>query len=95
MPRRRLEAFPVGAGQGTGVADASLWACGRVALDERPSLGADWEWHCAPLEEWEGEVPAMPVERPVAFRYDGAARRWLPVTRPDRPRPSTPTTPLA
>jgi hypothetical protein len=32
------------------------WACGRAALPGRPQLDADWYWHCAPLEEWDGTV---------------------------------------
>lgn len=35
--------------------DALLWANGRQALGERkPETG--WLWHCAPLEEWNGEI---------------------------------------
>jgi len=33
-----------------------LWATGRVALPDRPRLDADWYWHCAPLDEWDGTV---------------------------------------
>lgn len=33
-----------------------LWANGRIALEHSPRLGADWYWHCAPLEEWDGDV---------------------------------------
>ncbi len=38
--------------------EALLWANGRVDLaggPERP--GPDWEWHCAPLDEWDGTIP--------------------------------------
>ena len=37
--------------------DALRWANGRVAL---PGLGPqdeNWRWHCAPLSEWNGQVP--------------------------------------
>lgn len=34
---------------------ALLWACGRVALPDRPRLDADWYWWCAPLDEWDGK----------------------------------------
>ncbi len=33
------------------------WANGRAPLGERPRLGPDWTWHCAPLEEWDGTDP--------------------------------------
>jgi hypothetical protein len=32
------------------------WASGRIALPDRPRLGPDWYWHCAPLAEWDGTV---------------------------------------
>lgn len=32
------------------------WACGRAALPGRERLGADWYWHCAPLDEWDGSI---------------------------------------
>jgi len=42
-----------------------LWANGRVALADRPRLGSDWSWHCAPLDEWDGEIPRYrPTSRP-------------------------------
>ena len=44
---------------------ALLWANGRADLPGRPSLGAAWVWHCAPLDEWDGTVP----------RWDPAAGR--------------------
>jgi hypothetical protein len=34
-----------------------LWANGRVALADRPRIASDWSWHCAPLAEWNGEIP--------------------------------------
>jgi hypothetical protein len=47
---------------------ALLWANGRLDLPGRPSLGAAWVWHCAPVEEWDGTLPRWdPVAgRPVA-----------------------------
>jgi len=36
---------------------ALRWVNGRLHLPGRPSLGAEWVWHCAPLEEWDGKVP--------------------------------------
>lgn len=38
--------------------DALLWANGRLALHEHDNPGASWLWHCAPLDEWDGRVPA-------------------------------------
>lgn len=35
---------------------AVRWASGRAALPDRPRLGPDWYWHCAPLAEWDGTV---------------------------------------
>ena len=35
--------------------DALLWANGRIPLGDRPPE-TQWLWHCAPLEEWNGEV---------------------------------------
>ncbi|SDH37272.1 maleylpyruvate isomerase N-terminal domain-containing protein [Pseudonocardia oroxyli] len=32
------------------------WANGRAPLGGRPRL-ADWRWHCAPLDEWDGTDP--------------------------------------
>jgi hypothetical protein len=34
---------------------ALLWANGRVALGDRPPE-RKWLWHCAPLDEWDGEI---------------------------------------
>jgi hypothetical protein len=36
--------------------DSLRWATGRAALPDRPRLGPDWYWHCAPLSEWDGTV---------------------------------------
>lgn len=35
--------------------DALLWANGRQALGER-KRETKWLWHCAPLDEWNGEI---------------------------------------
>jgi hypothetical protein len=35
---------------------ALRWATGRGALPDRPRLGPDWYWHCAPLDEWDGTI---------------------------------------
>ncbi|MGI9608471.1 MAG: maleylpyruvate isomerase N-terminal domain-containing protein [Acidimicrobiales bacterium] len=37
---------------------ALLWANGRIELPGAPRLRR-WVWHCAPLEEWTGEVPPI------------------------------------
>jgi hypothetical protein len=34
-----------------------LWANGRVDLPGRPNQEG-WQWHCAPLAEWNGKPPA-------------------------------------
>jgi uncharacterized protein (TIGR03083 family) len=34
-----------------------LWANGRVDLPGRSSQEG-WRWHCAPLAEWDGKIPA-------------------------------------
>lgn len=39
-----------------------LWANGRIAHAGREQL-KDWAWHCAPLEEWDGEVAKRPGPR--------------------------------
>jgi hypothetical protein len=36
--------------------DALRWAAGRTALPAYPRLGPDWDWHCAPLAEWDGTI---------------------------------------
>ncbi|MGH9139232.1 MAG: maleylpyruvate isomerase N-terminal domain-containing protein [Acidimicrobiales bacterium] len=37
---------------------ALLWANRRVDLPSQPHRpGPDWEWHCAPLDEWDGTIP--------------------------------------
>lgn len=37
--------------------DALQWCSGRGPLGDRPSLGDRWAWHCAPVDEWDGELP--------------------------------------
>lgn len=34
-----------------------LWSNGRMAVPDRSRL-QNWRWHCAPLDEWTGDVPA-------------------------------------
>jgi hypothetical protein len=34
-----------------------LWANDRTDLPEHPRPGSGWVWHCAPLSEWDGQVP--------------------------------------
>jgi uncharacterized protein (TIGR03083 family) len=34
-----------------------LWANDRMDLPGRPRPGSGWVWHCAPLSEWDGQVP--------------------------------------
>jgi hypothetical protein len=43
--------------------EALLWSNGRIALGDRPRQDEHWYWHCAPLDEWTGEV-ARRVEPP-------------------------------
>ena len=35
---------------------ALLWANGRGSLPGHPQLDPDWYWHCAPLDEWDGDA---------------------------------------
>ncbi len=37
--------------------DSLLWANGRISLGDRPRLRR-WRWHCAPLDQWDGQPPA-------------------------------------
>ncbi len=37
------------------------WASGRTALGARERLAADWYWHCAPLDEWDGTIKRRQV----------------------------------
>jgi len=32
------------------------WTTGRIAIDGRDDVAADWYWQCAPLSEWDGTV---------------------------------------
>jgi len=47
--------------------DALRWAAGRVALRDRPRLGPDWWWHCAPLSEWDGTVVRRTAATPPGW----------------------------
>jgi hypothetical protein len=38
-------------------AAALRWATGRAVLPAREPV-TSWRWHCAPLDEWDGAVPA-------------------------------------
>jgi hypothetical protein len=42
-----------------------LWSNGRTAVGHRPRL-EKWRWHCAPLDEWNGETPASIGPGPFA-----------------------------
>jgi hypothetical protein len=46
---------------------ALLWANGRQSLPGQDNPGAEWLWHCAPLDEWDGVVPRWdPIaQRPI------------------------------
>jgi len=34
------------------------WANGRIALPDHERRTAEWQWHCAPLDEWDGRPPS-------------------------------------
>jgi hypothetical protein len=36
-------------------AETLLWCNGRIALPGQDRLDDDWDWQCAPLEQWNGE----------------------------------------
>jgi uncharacterized protein (TIGR03083 family) len=36
---------------------ALIWANGRAPLGDVAPPGIDWQWHCAPLDEWDGTIP--------------------------------------
>jgi hypothetical protein len=60
--------------------DALLWANGRVDLPgdlRRPD--ADWMWHCAPLDEWDGSIPRREEPPPNRFEWDDDGFMWHPV----------------
>jgi hypothetical protein len=44
---------------------ALQWANGRIGLPGHERQDADWYWHCAPLEEWDGTL----ARRHVAPRW--------------------------
>jgi hypothetical protein len=46
--------------------DALRWGGGRVALPDLERLDANWWWHCAPLDEWDGAIKRRTV--PPAWR---------------------------
>jgi len=37
--------------------ESLLWANGRLALPGLGPQNVNWRWHCAPLSEWDGEIP--------------------------------------
>ena len=37
--------------------ESLLWANGRVALPGKGPQDDNWRWHCAPLSEWDGQIP--------------------------------------
>jgi len=47
---------------------ALLWSNGRIGVDGRERLGADWWWHCDPLGEWTGEVRRRSSLNPPGWR---------------------------
>jgi hypothetical protein len=42
------------------------------------SLGPDWAWHCAPVDEWDGAVPRQYGNPPNCYEWDDDARRSNP-----------------
>jgi pilus assembly protein CpaC len=48
----------------------TVLANGRISLPGHPSPGANWSWHCAPLDEWDGTIPQWD---PVANRQRASA----------------------
>ena len=32
------------------------WATGRISMPGRAGIEPDWNWQCAPLDEWDGTV---------------------------------------
>jgi hypothetical protein len=47
---------------------ALLHANGRIELPDRPRPPQHWQWHCAPLSEWDGTMPPayVPPSQPSA-----------------------------
>ena len=37
--------------------ESLLWANGRIDLPELGPQDVNWRWHCAPLSEWDGQIP--------------------------------------
>lgn len=56
LARRVLERlFPwVSPGDGEDPWELLVWSNGRVDLPGRERVLPGWEWHCAPLDEWDG-----------------------------------------
>jgi uncharacterized protein (TIGR03083 family) len=37
------------------------WTTGRITIDGREDVAADWYWQCAPLSEWDGTIKKRPA----------------------------------
>ncbi|MCH7713428.1 MAG: DinB family protein [Chloroflexi bacterium] len=37
--------------------DSLRWANGRISLPGSGPQDENWRWHCAPLSEWDGQIP--------------------------------------
>lgn len=37
--------------------ESLLWANGRIPLAGSGPQDTNWRWHCAPLSEWDGQIP--------------------------------------
>lgn len=37
------------------------WTTGRIAIEGRDEVAADWYWQCAPLSEWDGTIKKRPA----------------------------------
>ena len=42
---------------GAGHWESLLWANGRIPLAGSGPQDTSWRWHCAPLSEWDGQIP--------------------------------------
>jgi len=42
---------------GAGHWESLLWANGRIPLAGSGPQDTNWRWHCAPLSEWDGQIP--------------------------------------
>lgn len=57
--------------------DTLAWATGRMELPGLARIDTSWIWHCAPLEDWDGTIPAwQPVREWV---WDDPSRKWQPL----------------